>query len=204
MKYQVCVLIAILLAAGGLSLQAQESVRHVGKFEAWKNQAVLHDIELFADGSYKMDDRRGKVIGQGTYTYDAKTMKFTWTSGPYRDDKYTGNFQFEHKIRVSNRSYAVNKKITTTDDKTPSLGTYDVAGPPFVYFTLLPDGKYQTFNSIDKKLEGEGQYTFDPREKAVNWESGPNKQRNFYRAFTVEQRIVLDEKSNLRAERILK
>jgi len=195
-----------LVAAGSLlhGQDPQQSARTVvGKFEVWKNLAVLHDVELLPDGTYKMDDRRGKAIGQGTYTFDARSSKVTWTSGPYKDANYAGILQSEHKIRVSARSYAVNTNVAGSGNNAPALGTY-IARDAAIFFTLLPGGKYKTYNLIDQKLFGEGSYTYDPKQRAVTWTSGHNKDRGYYTAFTVEQRIVLDAKDGIRAERVLK
>jgi hypothetical protein len=175
-------------AWGSQAQDKQEIPRFLtGKYEVWKNQAVLHDVELLPGGAYKLDDRRGQPLGQGTYNYDAKAGRVIWTSGPYKDSNYTGGFSSEHKIRVSARSYAVNTRPKGSDGSAPALGKY-TAREAFIFFTLLPGGKYKTYELIGEKLVGEGEYSFDAMDKAVKWINGPNKERGYYTACTSRRR----------------
>lgn len=199
-----------LLFAGHLGLRAEAEdeksaySRLVGKYNVWKNQAVLHDLEMLPDGKYTISDRStGKPKGEGGYSFDAKTKKVVFDSGPYQDSAYAGVFEVEHKIRVTKVAYGINDDETTTDDQEPRLGKY-TAGGAFVSFDLLPEGKYKAYELPGGKLLGAGEYVFNEKDKTVIWVTGPYKDKWSYHAFSVEYRIELNADENIRAERVVK
>ena len=196
----------VFLAAGHLGLSAQDeksgNSRLLGKYVVWQNQAILHDLEMLPDGKYKISDRAGKSKGEGGYRFDAKTKTVVFNTGPYKDSTYTGVFEVEHKIRVTRVAYGINDEEITTDDTEPRLGKY-TAGGAFVYFDLLPKGKYKAYELPGGKLQGEGEYTFNEKDRAVKWVTGPYKDKWGYHAFSVEYRIGLNAKEHIRALRVV-
>ena len=58
------------------------------------------------NGKYTYMGMDKKILGQGTYTYDAKTRSVQWTSGPFKNFKWGGGFEIDregktHKIRLN-------------------------------------------------------------------------------------------------------
>lgn len=74
------------------------------------------------------------------------------------------------------------------DDKGPRLGRYNVEfrNSFLTYFELLPGGKYKVYNVADSSLLGQGEYSFDAKEKRVRWLSGRHKDVGYGGTFVVE------------------
>lgn len=59
-----------------------------------------------ANGQYSYYNAAKKLIGKGSFTYDAKNKTVEWASGPFKDAKWGGNFEIDregktHKIRLN-------------------------------------------------------------------------------------------------------
>jgi hypothetical protein len=64
-------------------------------------------------GRYRAMANGGRVIGQGTYSFDAASSTVRWLSGPYKEAGWLGQFTVEregktHKIRVNRVTIATN------------------------------------------------------------------------------------------------
>ncbi len=77
--------------------------------------APLHlgTFELLSGGRYVSRDMGGKSLGSGEYTYDAKSMQVSWTSGPFLDNKWGGRFEIQrdgksHQIRFTRSTTGTN------------------------------------------------------------------------------------------------
>lgn len=58
-----------------------------------------------ANGQYNYYNAAKKLIGKGAFTYDAKNKTVQWTSGPFKDARWSGGFETDregktHKIRL--------------------------------------------------------------------------------------------------------
>lgn len=97
-----------------------ESGPRLGKYNIHSYGAVgspplfLGHVELMAGGKYRASRKSsGDYYGEGKYEYDAETKTVTWSSGPYKEDKWGGAFTIErdgktHKIRLRRSTIATN------------------------------------------------------------------------------------------------
>lgn len=66
-----------------------------------------------AGGQYTYYDMAKKVIGSGSYTYNAGTKTVQWTSGPFKDSFHSGAFEIDrggktHKVRLNSVTIGSN------------------------------------------------------------------------------------------------
>ena len=64
-------------------------------------------------GQYTYYDMAKKVIGSGSYTYNAGTKTVQWTSGPFKDSFHSGAFETDrggktHKVRLNSVTIGSN------------------------------------------------------------------------------------------------
>ncbi len=70
-------------------------------------------LELVDATNYRYLAMGGKLLGEGTYQYNAASSELRWLSGPILENKWTGNFTVEregktHVIRLSRVVFAAN------------------------------------------------------------------------------------------------
>lgn len=73
---------------------------------------------MLGNGTYTYYNLAKKQIGQGTYAYNANTKTVQWTSGPFKDAAWGGQFEIDregktHKIRLNRVTIGSN----STDSK---------------------------------------------------------------------------------------
>ena len=74
----------------------------------------LGHVELLAGGKYRASRTSGgEYYGSGDYRFDASSASVQWTSGPFRENSWTGQFTAErdgktHKIRLARTTVATN------------------------------------------------------------------------------------------------
>ncbi len=65
------------------------------------------------NGQYNYYNAAKKIIGKGSFTYNANNKTVVWTSGPFKDAKWNGVFEIDregktHKIRLNNSTIGAN------------------------------------------------------------------------------------------------
>ena len=173
----------------------------LGQWRVWQNRAILYTLELREGGTYAMFERNtNKPLGEGKYQFDGKTGIVSWTSGPHADQKYTGDFRTDHRIRLNLTFFAYNEqdRYAPSDDSKPRLGVYHVR-PGAFGILLLENGKYQALDFGNKPMS-DGEFSFDAREGIVKWLSGYNKDKGYRGTFSIEQKLILDDKKSIYAE----
>jgi hypothetical protein len=64
-------------------------------------------------GAYTYYNAAKKTLGKGTYSYDGKSKKIQWQSGPFRQANWGGAFEIDresktHKIRINTATIGSN------------------------------------------------------------------------------------------------
>ena len=77
------------------------------------NPLRLGEIELVAGGAYRYYANGGRVLGTGTYRFDATKRAVVWQDGILKEQGWTGTFTVErngktHQIRLMRTTIAVN------------------------------------------------------------------------------------------------
>jgi hypothetical protein len=77
------------------------------------NPLRLGEIELVAGGAYRYYANGGRVLGAGTYRFDATKRAVVWQDGILKEQGWTGTFTVErngktHQIRLMRTTIAVN------------------------------------------------------------------------------------------------
>lgn len=77
------------------------------------NPLRLGYFDLMAGDRYRFFTNGGRSIGEGTYTFDAKTSTLQWRVGPFQESGWSGGFSVErdgktHKIRLNRTTFGSN------------------------------------------------------------------------------------------------
>jgi hypothetical protein len=77
------------------------------------NPLRVGHIELVAGGTYRYHNADGRLLGAGTYAFDAAKSAIIWKDGLLNEQNWTGAFTIErqgktHKIRLRGATIAVN------------------------------------------------------------------------------------------------
>jgi hypothetical protein len=65
------------------------------------------------NNEYKYFDLEGKLLGEGSYTYEAAEKQIKWQSGPFKSVGWVGNFEIDnqgktHTIRLHSNTVGTN------------------------------------------------------------------------------------------------
>jgi len=105
-------------AGAAASASARNAGPRLGRYliRSYGNPTIpipIGELELLSGGRYRAMANGGRVIGQGTYSFDAASSTVQWLSGPYKEAGWLGQFTIErdgktHKIRVNRVTIATN------------------------------------------------------------------------------------------------
>lgn len=107
-------------SAASSTAPAESGAPRLGKYGIYSYGApqnpriYLGHVELLAGGKYRVARTSGAdYYGSGDYSFDAASKGVQWTSGPFKENGWNGQFTIEregktHKIRLARTTIATN------------------------------------------------------------------------------------------------